>query len=187
MRKLFSVLVATLFIFGIATTAGALNESDYGPQNVTLCYITDMGAALTSGDAVVMQTSSPTYPGREVTGTNAVGVAPYGVLLADTDAQSAADKANGCWVKVLTHGYAPVNVVSALDTPQATATAGHTLVMAGRSVANSRLYANKVMSTGTASTSGSTVALMETRTGITVPTAATHPTGTRLNAFFRGL
>lgn len=103
MRKLFVFLVA---IFLMATSAYAVSETETGPQNITTCYIKGT-AALTSGSVVVLQTSSPTYWGREVTGTTTAGLPIYGVVVDTTD-YSTIDMITPRWVRVQTIGYTPI-------------------------------------------------------------------------------
>jgi len=102
MKKILFFLVVAFFL---ATNVwAALVESTQGPQFITTCYITDMGD-MTSGDVVVLQTTSPTYWGREVTGTTTAGLMIYGVCVDDP---TATECANGTWIRVQTTGYCPI-------------------------------------------------------------------------------
>lgn len=103
MRKLFLVLVA---IFFMATSAYALNETDNGPQNITVCWATGT-TDMTSGNVVILQTTSPTYWGREVTGTTTEGLKPYGIVV-DGTSYSGAEMSTGKWIRVQTYGYCPI-------------------------------------------------------------------------------
>lgn len=100
MKKLF-IIVAILMM---ATSSYALNETHQaGPQNITECYAVGT-TAMTSGNVVVLQGSSPTYPGAEVTGTSVAGHRIYGVVV-DQNNYSAIDMVNGKWIRVQTYGY----------------------------------------------------------------------------------
>ena len=101
MIKRLSLIVAILMI---ATSAFAWTSTDNGPVHIETCYITDMGD-LVSGDNVILQTSSPTYWGREVTQTTSQGKPIYGIILGDPQL---ADCASGTWVRVQTYGYCPI-------------------------------------------------------------------------------
>jgi len=102
MSKRIVILLAAIFL--LATSASALNLTDNGTQHIELCYITDMGQ-MTSGDVVILQTSSPTYWGREVTGTTSQGLHIFGVCL---DTPTRAQCAAGTWIRVQTSGYCPI-------------------------------------------------------------------------------
>src|SRR3990167_3849208 len=103
MRKLFLVLVA---IFLMATSVHALSETETGPQEITVCYMTGTSDVV-SGSVVVLQTSSPTYIGREVTGTTTEALDIYGVVV-DTNNYTPEDMVGGKWVRVQTYGYTPI-------------------------------------------------------------------------------
>ena len=101
MKKIFSLVVASFFL---ATSAFALVDSESGPINYTSVYVTDMGD-MTSGDVVILKTTTPTYWGREVTGTTTPGLPIYGVVLGEP---TRADCAAGTWIRVQTSGYCPI-------------------------------------------------------------------------------
>lgn len=101
MKKLFAILSIALLLSG---SAHAWVNTIEGSKNVEVCYVVDMHA-LTSGDVVVLQTTSPTYWGREVTGTTTAGLPIYGVVLQELS--TAAAKA-GAFVRVQTKGYTPI-------------------------------------------------------------------------------
>ena len=103
MRKILLVLVA---IFLMATSAYAWVETENGPQLKTSCWIKGVGSC-TSGNVVILQTSSPTYPGREVTFTTTNGLKIYGIIT-DTTNYDANDLDSGKYVDVLTYGYETV-------------------------------------------------------------------------------
>ena len=96
-KRLFLIAVMLL----IAASASARNMSDNGPIEIETVWIVDMGD-LTTGDVVVLKTTSPTYPGREVTSTTTTGLPIYGVLL---DNPTAAECIKGTWVRIQTAGY----------------------------------------------------------------------------------
>lgn|SRR3990167_4819752 len=125
MRKLFLVLVA---IFLMATSVHALSETETGPQEITVCYMTGTSDVV-SGSVVVLQTTSPTYIGREVTGTTTEALDIYGVVV-DTNNYTPEDMASGKWVRVQTYGYTPIVRV---DTSAASrsVTAGNGLYTSG--------------------------------------------------------
>ena len=101
MIKKFAFIVAVLFI---ATTGYAMSYTDNGVVNIDSCYVTDMHA-LVSGDVVVLQTTSPTYWGREVTGSTTADQVIHGVVLGEyTTSQCKA----GTWIRVQTYGYCPI-------------------------------------------------------------------------------
>lgn len=100
MKKLIVLFIALL----ITGSAYGLNETaTNGPQNITSCYIVGTGP-LTSGNIVALQTTSPTYPGREVTLTSTRGEHIYGIIV-DTDNKTVEDVVPGIYVRVLTYGY----------------------------------------------------------------------------------
>ncbi len=126
MKKLLLVLVA---IF-LATNVYALNETDqHGPQHITTCYIVGAGP-VTSGNAVVLQTSSPTYYGAEVTGTATAGLAIHGVVV-DTRNYTSEEIANGKWITVQLHGYCPLVKLATRGSVTANAVVGQTLSTSG--------------------------------------------------------
>uniref|UniRef100_A0A6M3L2K3 Uncharacterized protein n=1 Tax=viral metagenome TaxID=1070528 RepID=A0A6M3L2K3_9ZZZZ len=102
MKKLLVLFVALL----LAGSAYALNETaSYGPQNITSCFAKDMN--LVSGDVVVLQTTSPTYPGREVTGSSTVDQQIYGIVV-DGNVPASVATSEGGFVRVQTYGYCPI-------------------------------------------------------------------------------
>jgi len=181
MKKILSLLVALSFLATMSVFA--LNETNTGPQHITTCYITGMGA-LTSGDCVVLQTTSPTYWGREVTGSTAVGIAPYGVVL---DSVTAANASAGTWIRVQTHGYTgAANVVAPLGrSADATASVNQGLVTAGASgigTGDVHHYNKFMLGADNATTGGVTV--LEARSGIpTTAAGGTNSKGTAVRAF----
>lgn len=101
MKKLLVFFVALL----LCGSAYALNETaDNGPQNVTVCYGKDLN--LVSGDVVVLQTTSPTYPGKEVTGSTTAGQQIYGIVVGNVGSSVATS--SGGNFRVQTHGYCPI-------------------------------------------------------------------------------
>lgn len=105
MKKLLLVFVAIL----LATNVYALVETDqHGPQNITSCYVTDM-SDLVSGDVVILQTTSPTYYGAEVTSTTTAGQEIYGVVVGDPTLEKCRD---GGWINVQTYGYCSIVMVN---------------------------------------------------------------------------
>jgi len=126
MRKLFVVLVA---IFLMASSAYAWVEtSNNGPQCVTTCYMVGTNPPV-SGSVVVLQTTSPTYPGKEVTGSTTVGERIYGVVV-DGNSYTGVDMIAGKWIKVQTSGYVPIIRTD-------TATGGASVVTAGDGLSTS--------------------------------------------------
>lgn len=100
MKKLLVLFVA---IF-LATSAYALVETNQaGPQNITVCYAVGTGP-MTSGNVVVLETSSPTYYGAQVTGTTEGGLPIYGVVV-DGNNYTSEEMAAGKWMRVQTYGY----------------------------------------------------------------------------------
>jgi hypothetical protein len=105
MRKLFILAVA--FVIAFAGIASALNETnENGPQHITACYIVGAGP-VTSGDVVVLKTSSPSYYGGEVTGSNTAGLPIHGVVV-DSRSYTSEEIADGKWVKVQVYGYCSI-------------------------------------------------------------------------------
>lgn len=103
MKKLLVLFVALL----LAGSAYALVEtSSNGPQNITSCYMIGTEQC-TSGSVVVLQTTSSTYPGREVTGSVTQGQQIYGVVV-DTRNLTVEEMALGQFVRVQTYGYCPI-------------------------------------------------------------------------------
>ena len=100
MKKLIVLFVAMLL--AVNAYGWVLNDS-YGPQNETTCYMIGTGP-ITSGDVVVLQTTSPTYPGREVTGGTTANDTIYAVVT-DTKNYTNEEMIPGRWVVVRTHGY----------------------------------------------------------------------------------
>jgi len=99
MKKLIVLFIALL----IAGSAYGLNETaENGPQNITSCYMVGT-TDTTSGNVVVLRTTSPTYPGKEVTYSTTIGQAIYGIIV-DTTNYSGADMVGGKWVRVQTYG-----------------------------------------------------------------------------------
>lgn len=88
----------------MATSAFALTSTEYGPVNVEICYVTDMGE-IVSGDVVVLQTTSPTYWGKEVTGSTTTDLPIYGVSLSNISAVTGGFSG---YIKVQTYGYCPI-------------------------------------------------------------------------------
>jgi hypothetical protein len=107
MIKRISIIVAMfLLTVFVATSAFALVDTENGPVNITNCWATGTGP-MTSGNVVVLQTSSPTYWGREVTGSTTSGQQIYGVVV-DTEDYTGAEMASGKWIRVQTSGYCPI-------------------------------------------------------------------------------
>jgi hypothetical protein len=100
MKKILS-LVAISFL--VATSVFAWVATEYGSTNVEACYVVNE-ADLVSGDVVILQTTSPTHWGREVTTTTTEGLPIYGVVLGDPTATKCD---SGTWIRVQTHGYCP--------------------------------------------------------------------------------
>ena len=101
MRNFLISLFVAIFL---ATSAWALVETaDNGPQNITTCYVIGVGP-IASGNVVVLQTTSPTYPGKEVTGSVTIGNAIYGVVV-ESEPLVEVDTVGGAWVRVQTYGY----------------------------------------------------------------------------------
>ena len=90
----------------LATSAFAwVDNPTGGPQNTSVYYLTGCGT-FTSGDVVVLQTTSPTFWGREVTACATIGTLIYGVII-DGTAWNNEEIDDGVWAKVQTHGYTP--------------------------------------------------------------------------------
>lgn len=101
MRNFLISLFVAIFL---ATSAWALVETaDNGPIHITTCYVNGVGP-IASGNVVVLQTTSPTYPGKEVTGSTTIGDPIYGVVV-QSDPLTAVQTDGGAWVRVQTFGY----------------------------------------------------------------------------------
>ena len=171
MKKiLISLLVAML----LATTAYAWQDTEEGPINITSCWI-DNEANLVSGDVVVLQTTSPTFPGREVTTTTTAGLPIYGVVLGDPTANDCDD---GSWIRIQTHGYTP-NVRIAKN---AAVTAGTTFLVTSSEYG--RATSGEELKNGLSANpyvSGASVVL-ETAKGSNYPLAAPGQGGNAVSA-----
>jgi hypothetical protein len=172
MRKLFVLLVA---IF-LATSAYALVETENGPQHIIPCWMTGT-AACTSGNVVVLQTSSPTYPGKEVTGTTTVGLPIFGVVVESTN-YTATDMAGGKWIRVQTCGYCPI---VKLD-PNAAVTANSSVLVTSDTLftANSTSEVNYL-------NAGSRVTGVNTGNTVAFSTVSSNGSNYTCSAILRGL
>ncbi len=103
MRKYLFALVA---IFLMATSAYAEVDTDNGPISITTAYAVGT-PAMTSGSVVVLQTTSPTYWGREVTGSTTKGMAIWGVVVDSTN-YTGIEMISGKWLRIQTKGYCPI-------------------------------------------------------------------------------
>ena len=121
------LLVAILSFFMMASSAYAFVAGENGTQNIETVFVTDMGD-LVSGDIVILQTTSPTYPGREVTGTTTAGLPIFGVVLGDPEATACAA---GTWIRIQTYGYCPI-IKCQTTTPLLGITAGQHLYTSNR-------------------------------------------------------
>jgi hypothetical protein len=73
---------------------------------------------------VILQVTSPTYPGKEVTGSVTNGCKIFGVV-SDQNTYSGNDMISGKWVNVQTYGYVPnIRVTTAGGGVGQTVTAG---------------------------------------------------------------
>lgn len=179
MKKLLILFVAIL----LATSAYALVETDQaGPQNITSCYIVGAGP-ITSGNVVILQTSSPTYYGAEVTGTATAGQQFYGVVV-DSKNYTSEDIASGEWLTVQTYGYCPL-VKMAGNTAVTAATAGAHLVTSGE-VWKAASSEEQIVSGETEGTTvtGSTIALESLRGNLS-PAGKAGGGGHTIKAFLK--
>jgi hypothetical protein len=101
------ILLFSLVAIFLATSAFAWVQTTEGPKKTGSYYVTDFGSTITSGDVVVLQTTSPTHWGKEVTCSTTAGLPIYGVIVQDT-MPSATDLAAGAWIRIQTHGYCPI-------------------------------------------------------------------------------
>jgi hypothetical protein len=163
----FMLVATSAFAYGVETT-------ENGPQHTTVCYMIGT-AAVTSGNVVVLSNDATTQPtgrtltyyGKEVTGSTALGLTPYGVIV-NTEDFSAADMSIGQWVKVQIYGYMPNIKVSTSSTNAAPAiTAGDNLIMCNDDTSTSALLA---CSNNAGGVTGSAVALSAYAAGQTTGT-----------------
>jgi len=154
------ILLFSLVAFFLATNAWALVETaENGPQHITSCYITGAGPVV-SGDVVILQTTSPSYIGKEVTGSVVAGLAIYGVVV-DGRQYTSEEIADGQWVRVQTYGYCSI-VKMRQGFAVTAATAGARLVTSGAvwKAVPIETYEHENPSSGTGITvTGNTVAL----------------------------
>lgn len=173
MKKIIVLFVAVLLM---ATNVYALNSTSTGSQHIQSVYVTDMGDMI-SGDVVILKISSPTYWGKEVTGTTAPGLPIYGVVVGDPSASKCAD---GGWINVQIHGYCPI---IKLDNRTAV-TAGRSILVTGEQMfsatscegALTRIVGSSAL-TGLTAVTGTSIALESKKGGYTSATDDKHSGG----------
>ena len=135
----------------MASSAYAWVETaDNGPQQITVCWIRGTATAV-SGSVVVLNTATPTYPGKEVTGSTTAGNQIYGVI--DGTGADLTELANGKWVRVQTYGYVPIIRLDA------------SVVVAGDPLYTSGTTLRAGQTDAVGSVSGSTIAFTARPTG----------------------
>lgn len=150
-----------LSIFVATSAFAALVETDNGPKFFTTVYVTGLGE-LVSGDCVILQTTSPTYEGAEVTGTATAGLLIYGVVVGDGCTETAGNA--GTYVTIQTYGYCPIVRLA----EGAAVSAGTTIVMAGDSNFGARGAVDLNVDTGNhfqESITGNSIALEDVNDG----------------------